>query len=105
MATQIENNTTGLEELLTIANELSEAPVKSVNNKTGHVVLTPSDIGAAESDHKHQISELEGGRFTKIVRAGIGCQTALDSLLRNSCVSPNSSTAPAGEGEICWIYN
>ena len=60
MSTQIENNTTGLEELLAIANELSEAPVKSVNNKTGHVILTPSDIGAAPA-YTYGTSDLTAG--------------------------------------------
>ena len=32
---------------------ISEAPVKSVNSKTGNVALTPTDIGAAPQSHTH----------------------------------------------------
>ena len=60
MSTMLENNTTDLEELLNLANELSEAPVKSVNEKTGHVILTPSDIGAAPA-YTYGIADMIAG--------------------------------------------
>lgn len=103
MAITLENNTTGLEELLSLANELSEAPVKSVNGKTGNVVLNPSDIGAAESFHSQAASTITAGTFAGAVVAQTSSQTPDVSLLRNSKLV-TSETNPTNNGEICWMY-
>lgn len=54
--------------LSVIENSVGGGAVDSVNGKTGAVVLTPGDLGAAPATHTHTISDVTG------------LQTALDDL-------------------------
>jgi len=54
-------------------------PVKSVNGKTGSVILSPTDIGAAATAHNHTISEITG------------LQTSLDGKISTGASIPYSS--------------
>lgn len=56
-------------------------PVVSVNSKTGAVVLTSSDVGAAPVSHTHAIADVTG------------LQTALDSKASSSVLSGYVTTS------------
>ena len=43
---------------------ITSAPVSSVNNKTGAVSLTYSDVGAAASSHEHSASDITSGTLS-----------------------------------------
>lgn len=58
-------------------------PVSSVNSKTGHVILTASDVNAAPVQHGHTIA------------AVAGLQTALDSKISTGSTIPYSSLSGA----------
>lgn len=70
-------------------------PVTSVNSKTGAVVLTASDLGAAATVHSHSISEITG------------LQSALDGKISTGATIPYSSlsgtpTIPAAQIQANW---
>ena len=47
------------------------APVQSVNNKVGNVVLDAADVGAAATSHAHDASAITGGTIA-VARGGTG---------------------------------
>ena len=103
MATQLETNTSTLQSVLETVNSLPTASVTSVNGKTGEVVLTSDDIGAAASSHNQAASTITAGTFAGAVVAQTTSQTPGTSLLRNSKIV-SSATNPSNNGEICWTY-
>ena len=88
MPSQLENNINTIQSILEQIDVLPGVSVTSVNEKTGKVVLTASDIS---------------GTFAGIVSANTASQTPSASLLRNSKLVA-SDTYPVNNGEICWTY-
>ena len=78
-------------------------PVDSVNGKTGEVVLTASDVGAAGTSHTQSASSITGGTFAGAVVAYTSDQIPTTMLLRNSKLV-STETNPSNNGEICWLY-
>ena len=63
----------------------------------------PSEIGAAETDHRHAASQITKGTFAGQVIAQSSTQAPATSLLRNSKLV-SSETTPTVNGEIFWMY-
>lgn len=59
---------TKVSELTNDSGFLTSVPVTSVNNKTGVVKLTASDIGAAATSHTHPYLPLTGGTVTGAIK-------------------------------------
>ncbi|BFH66263.1 hypothetical protein J27TS7_11090 [Paenibacillus dendritiformis] len=73
----------------------SDAPVKSVNGKTGDVALTAADVGAAPKEHKHDASDITTGtmaaaRLPAATTTGHGVVRLYDGV---DGLAPNYSAA------------
>ena len=130
---QLENNTTTLENILTTLNELPNAITidttltqagqaadaeatgnalaekvptsRTINGKelSSNITLIASDVSAAASSHTQAASTITTGTFVGIVIAGRSLQTPSAYMLRNSKLAA-SATNPSYNGEICWTY-
>ena len=130
---QLENNTTTLENILITINELPNAITidntltqsgkaadakatgdalvekvptsRTVNGKAlnSNITLTASDVGAAASNHNHAAFTITAGTFAGAVTAQTTSQAPATSLLRNSKIV-SSETNPSNNGEIYWTY-
>lgn len=109
MATQLENNTSSLQEVLSTVNTLPNATVvdnalsTTSTNPVQNKVVTEALNGKANSAHNQAASTITSGTFAGAVVANSSSQTPATSLLRNSKLV-STATNPANNGEICWTY-
>jgi hypothetical protein len=107
---QLNENTTNLQDILNTINELpdavsvdtalSETSTNPVQNK----IVTTALNGKADSSHTQSASTITAGTFAGAVVAQTSSQTPATSLLRNSKLV-TSDTNPSYNGEICWTYS
>lgn len=111
MATQLENNTGGLQEILNAVNVLPNATTITVDselsttstNPVQNKVVTEALNGKAPTSHTQAASTITAGTFGGAVVAQTSSQTPGTSLLRNSKLVA-ANTNPSYNGEICWTY-
>ena len=84
-------NPTKTSDLTNDSGFITSAPVSSVNNKTGAVSLTYSDVGAAASSHEHDASDITSGTLSA-ARGGTG-QTSVSAAANAFMVSLNTQNA------------
>lgn len=76
------------------------APVRSVNNKTGSVVLTPQDVGASPASHTHvssdisELAEAIDDRIAALLQAGSGVTISYNDAANTLTISAS------GIGEV-----
>lgn len=80
---------------------LTSAPVSSVNNKTGAVSLTYSDVGAAASSHEHAASDITSGTLSA-ERGGTG-KTSISAAANAFMVSLNTQSATSDVADTTLI--
>lgn len=105
---QLTNNSTLLNNLLTTVNELPNAiTIDTTLTQSGYAAdakATGDAIGLkANASHTQAASTITAGTFTGAVVAQTSSQTPGTSLLRNSKLV-TADTNPSYNGEICWTY-
>ena len=109
---QLNENTTNLQNILATVNDLPEATASvtvdsalstTSTNPVQNKVVTEALNGKANSTHNQSASTITTGTFAGAVTAQTSSQTPATSLLRNSKLA-TSATNPSNNGEICWTY-
>lgn len=108
---QLHNNTTNLQNILSTVNTLPDAMATTVDdalletstNPVQNKIITEALNGKANSVHEQSASTITAGTFTGEVIANAEAQTPATSLLRNSKLVA-AETNPENEGEIIWVY-
>ena len=108
MATQLENNTTSIESLISAINAMPNAiTIDSTLTQSGKAADAKATgdalAGKAASSHNQSASTITAGTFAGQVVAKSTTQAPATSLLRNSKLV-TTATNPANNGEIYWTY-
>ncbi|BFH15904.1 tail fiber protein [Paenibacillus melissococcoides] len=81
-----------------------DAPVKAVNGKTGDVVLTADDVGAAPKDHKHDASDINSGTIAA-ARLPSATTGAKGIVQLSDAVNSTSTTLAATTNAVKKAYD
>lgn len=106
---QLDTNTTNLQNVLSIINSLPDAVTvdtalsETSTNPVQNKIITAALNGKANSTHNQAASTITAGTFAGAVTAQASSQTPTTSLLRNSKLA-TTETNPSNNGEIVWIY-
>lgn len=105
---QLTNNSTLLNNLLTTVNELPNAiTIDTTLTQSGRAADAKATGDAialkADASHTQAASTITAGTFAGAVAAPAASQTPATSLLRNSKLV-TSATNPSNNGEIFWTY-
>lgn len=76
---------------ITQAQSISASPVQSVNTKTGAVILSASDVGAAQTIHTHVISDITGLQGTLDSKVSTGSAIPYSVLTGTPSIPVNNT--------------
>ena len=106
---QLNENTTNLQDILNTINELPEAVSvdtalsETSTNPVQNKIVTAALNGKADSSHSQSASTITAGTFAGAVVAQTTAQAPNTALIRNSKLV-TTETTPSNNGEICWTY-
>ncbi|BFH11190.1 phage tail protein [Bacillus cereus] len=81
-----------------------QVPVKSVNNKTGDVVLDADDVGAAPKEHNHDASAITSGTIAA-ERLPLGSTSAAGIVQLSAATNGTRTSVAATESAVKAAYD